>query len=554
MKSERLKYSLLIGIVAAFLFIPLLGKVHLFDWDEINFAEISREMLILEDYLRVYVNFLPFWEKPPFFFWLQAAAMSVFGINEFAARFPNAICGICTLIILFNIGKTLFNTRFGLLWAGAYLGSVLPFLYFKSGIIDPWFNLFILLGLYYFIKFYWKKDSLESAPCPLNKWNYLLLSGLFIGLGIITKGPVAYLIPVLCLGVYWIIKRFKFFVTPLHFVLFTISSSIVMLTWYGLETMKNGYWFIHEFNKYQIRLFSTPDAGHAGFPGYHFVVLLIGVFPASIFCIRSFFKSPKTEFGYQQDFKLWMSILFWVVLILFTIVKSKIVHYSSMCYFPMTFLAAFSMYQIMENKIQFNIWMKRGIIAIALFYIIVAIAIPIVGQHIDWIKPLFSKDPFAMANLEAEVHWNYFQIIPGLFLCCILIWSFNYFTKHNYLHGFYSLFCGTAVFVMLMLIFDINNFEGYSQRAAIEFYKSKAGEDCYIITHGFKSYGHLYYAQKRKVTNPESYNNQWLLEGDVDKPVYFVAKITKADELKQYPQLDELYRKNGFVFFKRKTN
>ena len=80
-----------IVLLAAILFIPFLGRVHLFDWDEINFAECSREMIRMDDYSRVYVNFKPFWEKPPMFFWMQSTAMKMFGITEFAARFPNAM-------------------------------------------------------------------------------------------------------------------------------------------------------------------------------------------------------------------------------------------------------------------------------------------------------------------------------------------------------------------------------------------------------------------------------------------------------------------------------
>ncbi len=60
---------------------PFLGGVHLFDWDEINFAEGAREMIVLKNYLRVHINYEPFWEKPPFFFWLQAASMNLLGIG-----------------------------------------------------------------------------------------------------------------------------------------------------------------------------------------------------------------------------------------------------------------------------------------------------------------------------------------------------------------------------------------------------------------------------------------------------------------------------------------
>ena len=67
----RIRYSYLILILATSLFIPFLGEVHLFDWDEINFAESAREMIETGDYFSVQINFERFWEKPPFFFWLQ---------------------------------------------------------------------------------------------------------------------------------------------------------------------------------------------------------------------------------------------------------------------------------------------------------------------------------------------------------------------------------------------------------------------------------------------------------------------------------------------------
>ncbi|PIO47146.1 MAG: hypothetical protein CMR00_11925 [[Chlorobium] sp. 445] len=144
------RYSLIIGTVAFLFFVPFLGAVHLFDWDEINFAESAREMLVTGNYARVQINFEPFWEKPPLFIWLQALSMHVFGVSEFAARLPNALCGIITLLLLFRIGTQLYDERFGLFWSLSYFGSFLPHFYFKTAIIDPVFNLFIFLGVYCF--------------------------------------------------------------------------------------------------------------------------------------------------------------------------------------------------------------------------------------------------------------------------------------------------------------------------------------------------------------------------------------------------------------------
>ena len=96
LKNRIIIINIIIALLSLALFVPFLGGVRLFDWDEINFAESAREMIVTGDYLTVRINFLPFWEKPPLFIWLQVLSMRLFGINEFAARLPNAICGTVT--------------------------------------------------------------------------------------------------------------------------------------------------------------------------------------------------------------------------------------------------------------------------------------------------------------------------------------------------------------------------------------------------------------------------------------------------------------------------
>ena len=563
-----MKYRIVIILIAVIFFIPFLGNAHLFDWDEVNFAELSREMLVLNDYLNVHINFQPFWEKPPLFMWFQAISMNLFGVNEFAARFPNAICGIFTLVFIFNIGQRLINTRFGIVWTLTYLGSVLPFLYFKSGIIDPWFNFFIFGGIYYFILAYWKKEGRSDIDLSKNQWIYFIISGLFIGLGILTKGPVAFLIASLTFFVYWCFQRFRMYVNVFNFIVFTIASLSITGLWFGVEILKNGFWFVEEFILYQIRLFNTQDAGHGGFPGFHIIVILVGCFPASIFAIRSFFKSPKTQNDYQNDFTLWMKILFWVVLILFTIVKTKIIHYSSLTYFPLTYLAALVIDKIINKEIDFNKWMKFGLVFIGGIFFIGTFAAPIIGRNIEWLKPLTAKDPFATANLEATVNWTGFEIIPSLFLLGIIITFFVLF-KQKRRQAFQVLFVGNAIFCMLVLLFFINKIEAYSQNAAISFYESKVEEDCVIYTYGFKSYAHLFYAQKGTTMRENHVENILIKRNTVnslarvsdingfhnlptEQTIYIVCRIQKADTLRELDWLEEVENKNGFVFFKRK--
>ncbi len=541
-----MKSYLFISILAALFFLPFLGQVHLFDWDEINFAEASREMLLTGEYLRVYIDFQAFWEKPPLFFWLQALSMKLFGVNEYAARFPNAICGILSLLFLFKIGKRLFDEKFGQLWALIYLGSLLPHLYFKSGIIDPWFNLFIFSSLYYFILFIWKKDATASISLEQNKWNYLALSGLLTGLAILTKGPAALIIIGLCFFVYWCFQKFRFYISVPQFIAWMLFASIVPLLWFGIETIKNGPWFVKTFIAYQYRLFSTPDAGHGGFLGYHFVVLLIGCFPASVFAIRSFFKVPLESSSVQSDFIRWMKILFWVVLILFSIVESKIVHYSSLAYFPLTFLASYVVYEIAAKNIVFAKWIKVGLGLIASLFSIVFLATPLLLKR-NGISHLI-KDPFAKENLKAEVLWTGWEILPGLFLIVLMLYSFYLFRKRLTVQSFQFFFIGTAIFISSSIMFYVKRVEGYSQRAAIEFLKTKVGEDCYVIPSGYKSYAHLFYTKKQRPSNEKSNDRNWLLTGNIDKDVYLITKINKLKPLEGFEEID---RKNGFVFLKR---
>lgn len=552
MKNRFGQYSLWpLLILSALLFIPFLGGVRLFDWDEINFAEISREMLELGDYFRVHVNFKPFWEKPPFFFWCQATAMKIFGVDAFAARLPNAIFGLLTLGVLCKIGTRLYNRQFGFLWATVYLGTTLPHLYFRSGIIDPIFNLFIFLGLYVFILFYWKKEGMASQmELNKNRWTYLFWAGFWVGMGILTKGQVAYLIVCLCFFIYWLYQRFRMYVNIPEFLFFSVAASLVTLSWYGIETLLHGPWFIVEFNQYQFRLFSTPDAGHKGFPGYHFVVLLVGCFPASVFALRSFFKMPKPAQDFQENFSLWMKILFWVVLILFTIVKSKIVHYSSMCYFPLSFLATKVIFEIIKGKISLNTWMKFGILFLGSLFIIAVILAPSIGQNPEWLYPMLKKS-FARGNLEATVNWSAFSFLPAIILALSLFLFFKYFKTQKREKGIYALFIGNAFFIFFTLIFFISNIEQYSQAAAMDFYESKADQDVYVEPLFFKSYGQLFYGKRKDLSHLPEYSQQWLLKGPIDKDAYFLVKIHRIEKMKAYPDVKEIGRKNGFVFYHR---
>lgn len=551
MHLSKKQIIIIIAVLAALFFIPFLGRVHLFDWDEVNFAEAAREMMKMHDYSRVYINFQPFWEKPPMFFWMQVGAMKIFGITDFAARFPNAICGIATLVVVFLCGSKIYDKKFGILWALAFGGSLFPNMYFKSGIIDPWFNLFTFLSLYFFILYHWSRNKFDKEGLKKNPVSYVIWSGIFMGLAILTKGEVSLLVYLLSLGVYLIYNRFRIYFNWWHAALFLVVTALVTATWYGYETAKNGPWFITSFLEYQYRLFTTHDAGQKGFPGYHYIVLLVGCFPASLLAIPSFFKSGyKGKF--DKDFKKWMQILFWVVTVLFTLTQSRIIHYSSLAWFSVSFLAAYTIYKWdikqLHNKKYVSVFIAilGGIISIFL------LAFPYLAMNLDKLVP-YAKDPFLKAMMQADVHWSGFEGIAGLLMIISIIIGIIQLRKNNFRKAAWVLFGGTAITIFLASALIVPKVEQYTQGAAIDFYIQRRGEDCYVNTLGYFSYAQLFYVQKEKPTNPNSYNEQWLLTGDIDKPAYFVSRVDRIDKYKKYTELKELYRKNGFVFLKREV-
>ncbi|MDI1355177.1 MAG: glycosyltransferase family 39 protein [bacterium] len=558
----------LIALIAGLIFIPFIGNCPLFDWDEVNFAECAREMIVSGNYSLVQLNFRPFWEKPPMFIWFQVLSMHVFGINEFAARFPNALCSIATLVTLYLIGQHVHSKKFGLLWAGIYVTSLLPHFYFKTGIIDPWFNLFILLAVFNCFRFL-------SNPQGKRELLSALLAGLFLGMAVLTKGPAALLILGLTLLAYlvWNKQLKLLFTTP--FILFVGSTLLVSGSWFLIEWLKGNGMIIRQFIDYQWRLAETTDAGHGGSFYYHFVVLLIGCFPASLIFILSYFNYREIT-PYNRNFRRLLLCLFWVVLLIFSVVKTKIVHYSSVAYFPLSFVAALGLVENFKGlafprPLKIVYWLVAGLLGLAAL---------LLGLFKFMKDPLLKsgliKDEFAAQNMAADVHWSGYEWLLGVLFLASAVLIYRALLK-NEIKLIYIGLALNLVFIILTVNVIIPKIEMYTQRATIEFYKQCAKHPCYVETHGFKSYAYLFYSQRQPsdYQNPEqqkfiehkldemvrdgssrvtSYavsNQLWMEYGIVDRPAYLVTKSQLQSELLRMPGMTKLYELNGFTFFVR---
>ncbi|MDC3252897.1 glycosyltransferase family 39 protein [Crocinitomicaceae bacterium] len=537
--NSKKSTALLLFISVAF-FIGL-GNVHLFDWDEINFAESAREMITSGDYLRVQINFAPFWEKPPLFLWLQVGSMKLFGINEFAARFPNAVFGFIYLITFYFIGKKHFSGKFGLMWALIFYATLLPHIYFKSGIIDPVFNYCIFLSVYFMIRVINGNDK--------KKGGLALVSGVLSGLSVLTKGPVGFLLLALTLLIYLTIKKFKPFPKVKYIGFFFIGFISIILSWLSVEIFNNGFTIIQKFIVYQAELFNSNVAGHEQPFYYHFVVVFLGCFPISILALPSLMKR---RWDITLDLHSWMLCLFWGVLILFSLVTTKIIHYSSMTWAPLSFIAALTLYKVSKGEYEFKKSLRIAFLGLGLLIGSAIIAIPLLLINKEWLLSI-TTNQYAHDSIAQPIQWSYFEVVSGFMFIIGTIVCFLFLHKQKIATFIVSaaLFM-TAVLLSVQLMI-IPKIEQITQGPAIDFFEKLRGKDCYVECYGFKSYAHYFYFQQPHDQTPEQKTMNWLVNGNIDKPVYLITK-SDNNEVAQWEQFRLLMKKGGFRVYKRELD
>lgn len=564
MSKSDIKPFLFFLFYSMVLVIPFIGSYNLFDWDEINFAESSREMLVSSNFFQVMVNFEPFHEKPPLYFWLQALSMNYFGVGSFAARLPNAVLSILVPFILFKIGSNLKNKTFGWIWSIIFLSGLLPNLYFRSGIIDPYFNLFIFLAIYYFYLSIYFKYTLN-----------IFFSGLFSGLAILTKGPVGLLIVILSCSIFLLLN--KKYLSSKQIIYFILPLIIVSSPWYLFELVHKGPWFMVEFVQYQLELFSHPVAGHKQPLYYHFLVVLIGCIPFSFLGLRNAFKDSGSEIIFEKL----MRILLWTVLILFTIVTTKIIHYSSMSYIPLSFLAAVETYKIFMGKNLKRVLKIPLVILSSCMGLFLAIILYLLTYKIDTISS-FITDSNVKDVLNVKLFWQGWEwIIPLILVAASVIWLIKINTNIiKYLASFSILISLTFALIGHYIVPKI---EMAIQGNAIKFYEDISDEKKYITTVGFKSYAHYFYSRideldssdQLYITKSEILNNyfsssslndlnrneknkfngyvlNWLINGKIDRTAYFVTKKSRPiKQLEKSKNLKLVKQTANYQFYKR---
>lgn len=274
----------------------------LWDEDEPRFAAIARAMVETGDWIVPTFNGKLAVDKPVLMHWCMAAAMKVFGPNEFAARLPSAIAALLTALALLRAGSRWFDADTGVLAALAFVGCLLVGIEAHAATPDA-----ILVALTTWATVLAAEPFLAdghtnaAAPARLSPGRAAAIGGL-CGLAVVCKGPIGFVGPaaVIVPWVGWLAIDRRLaagggFVRSLPAATLDVLRAVRPLTivattlavaapWYVAVSIRTaGAWPAGFFLVHNVGRFMAPMEKHGGSALYHPLTMLVGFFPWSCF-------------------------------------------------------------------------------------------------------------------------------------------------------------------------------------------------------------------------------------------------------------------------------
>jgi 4-amino-4-deoxy-L-arabinose transferase-like glycosyltransferase len=325
--------ALFIGIfIFYFLF---LGAHPLLTPDEAGYTEVSRGMLVNHSFWIPLLNGIPFFDKPPLFYWLQMSAMSVFGVSEWAARCPTAFLGTVTCLWLYGVGRVLFDRLTGLLSAIVLATSLFYFLMSHYANLDLSVAAFITASLSCFI-------IAMQFPKGRKATTLLLLAYFFSGLAVLTKGLIGIVFPAMIVGVWLLLTHQWFLWRRLHLGWGLLIVLLINGPWLFLVQKRHPefwhyYFYIQQYSRFLGHQFNSKQP-----IWFYGPVILGGMLPWTLFLGQAMIQRVRRmglrfkEHGNDLFLLLWPLL----ILIFFSIPASKTLGYILPALPPLAVLVA----------------------------------------------------------------------------------------------------------------------------------------------------------------------------------------------------------------------
>ena len=184
-----------IFIVLAIIHISAI-RVGIMDIDASQYAEISREMAESGSYLELYDRGRDYLDKPPFLFWISAAGIKIFGVNNIGYKLGSILFALFAIYATYRLARLLYNDATGRMAALIYGTSQAMFLMTNDIRTDTVLMSWTIVAI-------WLLKEWDVH----RKLKYLLLGFGAIAFGMMSKGPIALLMPMFCFGGDWLMKR-----------------------------------------------------------------------------------------------------------------------------------------------------------------------------------------------------------------------------------------------------------------------------------------------------------------------------------------------------------
>jgi 4-amino-4-deoxy-L-arabinose transferase-like glycosyltransferase len=294
-RPQNLLPALLVAALS--LYFVDLGGSAIWDANEAFYVETPREMMERGDYVFPTFNYEPRVNKPVLSYWIVAGFYKLFGVSVAVQRIPIAIGGVLIVLIAFLLGRLaggMDRTTATLagLWAATGLAVSPRLLMFSRRIfIDIYITLFMAATLLFFAL---------AERYPDRRRLFLTLMYVAVGLGVLTKGPVAVALPGLVFLIYLVRHRELRRATEMMIPAGIVIVSAIVVPWYAALYQRDGWTHIVSFfigeniGRFSEGIGVDQDRG----PFFYAGVLLGDGFPWSILlfsaAVALFRRSPVT--------------------------------------------------------------------------------------------------------------------------------------------------------------------------------------------------------------------------------------------------------------------
>ena len=331
--TDRSPYALLLLallVLSGLLFFLGLGDMGLTDRDEGRNAEAGREMFESGDHLTPTFNGELRVAKPVFLYWLMEQSYRLFGVNEFAARFPSALFGVGLILIhyLFLVHQ---RDRTVALFGGLMLLLNLEILGLgRVALTDSVLIFFTTASLYGF----WL--GLHGTG-GVRRWIWVFYIGM--ALATLTKGPVGFAVPLIVVALYltWTRRWRDYWQKGVPFagiLLFILLAA----PWYAAMFLVHGDAYATGAKAHTIGRFFSPMEGHQGTIFFYLPVLLLGFFPWSALLPVPLYRTLKDWYLVRRarahpdhtgtsELDLFAALWLVGVLVFFTASATRLPHY-----------------------------------------------------------------------------------------------------------------------------------------------------------------------------------------------------------------------------------